>query len=107
MAGNERLKKLLQMLSEEPRDVFLNYAVALEYLKDPNTIDKAEYQFLNVIDQDKNYLAAYYQLGKLYESKKDFVAAKTYFETGRLRSLEQKNTKSASEFGEALFMLED
>ena len=105
--ASDRIKKLLEFLEKEPQDVFLNYALALEYQNDPATLDQARQLFENIISKDENYLAAYYQLGKLLESKGEIKEALEIFKTGREKAKNQKNNKSAGEFEEAIFMLED
>jgi len=46
----------------------LNYTLGLEHTAELNVTD-AEIQFKKVIELDKNYIAAYYQLGKNYLSR--------------------------------------
>lgn len=55
-----RREKLSKMLETEPRDVFLNYALAMELLKD-GPAEQAVAQFDRVIALDENYVAAYLQ----------------------------------------------
>ncbi len=102
-----RIQQLLEFLEKEPDDIFLNYALALEYQKDKATIDKAQELFETIILKDENYLAAYYQLGKLFELKDEIPAAITTLKAGHQKAILQKNRKAAGEFEEAIFMLED
>lgn len=102
-----RIDMLLTMLEKEPDDLFLNYALGLEYAGDLQTVADAESQFKIVLSLDKNYIAAYYQLGKLFESLMRTTEAMEYYKYGLEKAKEQKNNKAINEFGEALFMLEE
>lgn len=55
-----RREKLTKMLEKEPGDVFLNYALGMELMKD-GTADEAVAQFDRVIALDGKYVAAYLQ----------------------------------------------
>lgn len=105
----ERLKRIdivIQQLEKEPNDVFLNYALGLEYVALQNLLN-AEDQFKKVIELEPTNIAAYYQLGRLFESQSKNAEALIYFNKGLLEAKEQKNNKSVNEFEEAIFNLED
>jgi len=95
------------MLEKEPDDLFLNFALGLEYANDPDTILLAEQQYKLVLSHNDNYIAAYYQLGKLYESILKKTEALEIYLIGLNKAKEQKNNKAVNEFSEAVFMLED
>jgi len=95
------------MLEKEPKDLFLNFALGLEYSNDTETIEQAEQQYQLVLQYDENYIAAYYQLGKLYESTLKITLALDTYIVGLKKAKEQKNNKAVSEFSEAIFLLED
>jgi Tfp pilus assembly protein PilF len=101
-----RIDMLLEMLNAEPNDVFLNYTLGLEYVAEFN-VTNAELQFKIALRLNPNYIAAYYQLGKLYESILKNQEALDYFKLGLEKAKLQKNNKAINEFGEAIFMLED
>jgi tetratricopeptide (TPR) repeat protein len=101
-----RIDMILEMLKNEPNDVFLNYTLGLEHLAELNVSD-AELQFKIALRLNPNYIAAYYQLGKLYESILKNQEALHYFKLGLEKAKLQKNNKAINEFGEAIFMLED
>jgi Tfp pilus assembly protein PilF len=105
--SNARIEQLLELLKTEAQDVFLNYALGMDYLADVNTILLAETQFKKVIALDENYIAAYYQLGKLYENQTKITEALSNYRIGLDKAKRQKNNKAINEFGEAIFMLED
>jgi tetratricopeptide (TPR) repeat protein len=102
-----RIDMLMSMLEKEPDDVFLNYALGLEYANDLSTAANAESQFKIVLGLDRNYLAAYYQLGKLFEALLRIPEAAEQFKCGLEKARESKDNKAINEFEEALFMLED
>ncbi|WP_317899624.1 hypothetical protein [Aurantibacillus circumpalustris] len=107
MKNSGRIDSLISMLEKEPDDLFLNYALGLEYLNDPAKMSDAEKQFKQVLHLDKNYIAAYYQLGQLLGSLKRIEEALGFYTIGLEKAKEQKNNKAINEFGEAIFMLED
>ncbi|MEZ5013471.1 MAG: tetratricopeptide repeat protein [Chitinophagales bacterium] len=61
----DRLPQLLEFLNENPDDSFVQYAIALEYIKKGET-DKARKQFEDLVNKDPDYVGTYYHLGKLY-----------------------------------------
>lgn len=57
------VEQLQKLLAAEPDDVFLNFALAMEYVKARRTHEAAA-QFERVTQLDPNYAAAYYHWGK-------------------------------------------
>ena len=98
---------LLDLLKKEPGDVFLNYALGLEYSNDLATLKEAESQYKKALTLDQNYIAAYYQLGKLFESQDKNKEALGFYEQGLEKARLIKDNKSANEFEEAIFLLEE
>lgn len=107
MKNSARVDHLLSMLEKEPDDLFLNYALGLEYCNDLGHVSDAESQFKIVLNLDNSYIPAYYQLGKLLASLMRTPEALEYYKAGLQKAKEQKNNKAINEFGEAIFMLED
>ncbi len=107
MDRNTRIDMLVKMLKKESGDVFLNYALALEYATDMNMVAEAEHLYRKVIDKDNNYIAAYYQLGKLLESSHRNDEAIEIYKKGLEKATINKDNKAINEFGEAIFLLED
>lgn len=66
--SNQRLEKLLEMLEKQPDDLFLQYAMGMEYMG-INDMIRAEEAMRNVILADPHYVPAYYQLGKILIGK--------------------------------------
>lgn len=107
MESNHRINTLLDLLKQEPQDLFLNYALGIEYAANSKALKQAEDKFKYVLSLDENYLAAYYQLGKLYEVQQNIAEALNYFKRGLEKAKEKKDNKAVNEFNEAVFMLED
>lgn len=61
-----RIEALRGFLSEDPDDSFSRYALAIEYGKLGQEADAIR-EFETVIDKDPDYVATYYQLGKVFE----------------------------------------
>jgi tetratricopeptide (TPR) repeat protein len=101
-----RIEMLIGMLEREPDDLFLNYALGVEYMSD-NRLKDAEAQFKKVLAMDNQYIAAYYQLGKLHESASNPAEALGYYKSGLEKAKLKKDNKAINEFGEAIFMLEE
>jgi Tfp pilus assembly protein PilF len=100
-----RIDDIVEMLKNEPSDLFLNYALGIEYVSKFNFVN-AEIQFKKTLEIDKNHIPSYYQLGKLFEMQQKNQEALDYFYSGLKKAKEQKNNKAINEFGEAIFLLE-
>ena len=95
-----RLAKLLDMLKAYPDDAFLNYAAGLEYWKQENLAD-ADKHLSHVREQDPEYLATYYQLGKLKQARGEVAIALQIFEEGMAIARKQNASKTLEELQEA------
>lgn len=104
---NSRITELMTMLETEPGDLFLNYALGLEYAKNLLAPADAESQFRIVLGIDPTYLAAFYQLGQLFEKLDRPLEALEFYKEGLVVARLQKNNKAINEFSEAVFLLED
>lgn len=100
-----RLDILKEMLEKEPKDSFLNYALALEHIQ-INEIPKAISIIEVVLQKDENYLGAYYQLGKLYEQTQQKELAINIYKKGIVIAMKQNNSKTMRELKEALMNYE-
>jgi len=102
----ERIELLKSFLEEDPNDNFSLYALSLEYVKLNNVNDAiATLEQLQKLNPD--YLAAYYQLGKLFELQKNFDKASLVFNRGLEIARKQKDLKTYNELQSALDMLEE
>lgn len=107
MSNALRVAQLQEMLKAEPEDVFLQYALGLEYAKSPESFEAAANQYLTVLRLDENYIAAHYQLGQLFELWQKIPEALEQYRIGFEKAKKLGNRKSANEFEEAIFLLED
>ncbi len=88
------------MLEEQPLDLFLQYALAMEYLG-MNQQAEAERLFKAIISADEHYVAAYYQLGKLLETTNETEAI-TLYEKGMSEAQLKGDRKTVNEFRSAI-----
>jgi len=104
--SNKRLKLIEEMLSSNKDDQFLNYAAALEYKKigeNNRSIELLE----RIISSDASYIAAYYQLGKLYEEADKIEDAIKVYRQGIKEAHEKNDMKTLGELTEALMIIDD
>ncbi|MFK7806281.1 MAG: tetratricopeptide repeat protein [Saprospiraceae bacterium] len=102
----KRLDQLLNMLEGQPKDSFLLFALAKEYEKGNQLEDSMKY-YLELRDNDPNYVGTYYHLGKLYEQfGKAEEAFKTYTE-GMVVAKAQGDQHSRNELAGARLNLGD
>ncbi len=101
-----RLKKLLQWEAEKPYDEFLKFAVSQEYISGGNDSEAKKYLEL-LANKSPNYLATYYQLGKLYERMNETEKAKDTYSKGKKVAQIAGDAKTLRELNEALTRLED
>ena len=97
MSTNKRLEQLLIFLEEEPKDAFLLYAIALEYLKEDSAM--ALKYLERLLKTQPEYTATYYQLAALYIDNEELEKAKKVFEQGIevcKKAGEQKNFEELS-----------
>jgi len=99
-----RIEQLQEFLKDESGDSFLKYALALEYIK-IEKYDIAKSCFLKLIKDDENYVASYYQLGKLSESMNDLEYAIEIYKKGIKVAQKSKNKKTLLELKEAYNLL--
>jgi tetratricopeptide (TPR) repeat protein len=102
----ERLALIREMLKQNPGDPFLKYAAALEHKKTGDVHTALTYLTELSVDVP-DYLATYYQLGKLHEEHNRLNEAIEIYQMGILVAEKQGDNKALSELREALFMLED
>jgi hypothetical protein len=93
------LTQLLEWLAKEPKDIFLQYAVAMEYKK----FDVAK--AIEILEQlrcnEPQYLPTYYILAELYVEKQQNEQAKIVYEAGIMVAKEQKEQKTLAELQNA------
>lgn len=102
---SNRIEQLENLLSKNPEDAFLCYALAKEFEKE-NNLHKAIQLLENLANTNINYLPTYYQLGKLYEKTTEVIKALNIYENGIQIAQEQKNLHALSELKTAKLNLE-
>ncbi|TDE03269.1 tetratricopeptide repeat protein [Flavobacterium sandaracinum] len=101
---NNRIEQLQEFLKEDSNDSFLKYALALEYVLVKEK-DTAVNYFLKLLNDDENYVASYYQLGKLYESLNEVDKAAEIYKRGIEIAKKMGNKKTLLELQEVYNML--
>ena len=102
---SERLKMIEVMLETNPRDSFLHYAAALEHQKQGDTAQAIKI-LRHLIKQSPDYLASYYQLGKILEEKGKTEEAIDVYQQGKSVARKQNDMKTLGELSEALMLLD-
>lgn len=95
--SNQRLQKLIAMHQEQPDDTFLVYAIGMEHLG-AGELHAAKDFFLQTIQIDQGYTAAYYQLGIILNRLEHQNEALTYLEKGYKLAQHKKDLKTMNEF---------
>ena len=102
---NDRLTSLLSLLSKEPKDTFLLYGVALEYIS-KKEYQKAEEYLNKLLKEDPKYVPAYMQFARLKENLDEVEEAKKYYKEGIKAANENGDKRSAKEMEEFFDELE-
>lgn len=103
---SERIEKIKELLIKSPDDLFLNHAMALEYIKAGND-SQAKEHFDKNLSHDPNYVATYYHLGKLLERTGETEQAINVYQQGMTVARQIKDNHSLSELRSACEELED
>lgn len=103
---SSRLEQLLVMLSQEPHDEFLRYAVAVEYSAAGN-ITEAISRIESLIADKPDYLGAFYKLGQLHELNGSIEKALDVYRRGVEVAKKQGNTKTLGELNTAIMLLDE
>lgn len=96
----DRIEKIKTFLQQTPNDLFLNHALALEYVKTGDEVSARKY-FEQNLAFDAAYVATYYHLGKLLERIQDPQAAMAIYEQGMVQAKAAKDMHSYSELQNA------
>ncbi len=100
-----KIEQLHELLKENQKDTFLRYALALEHVK-LKEFELAKNIFQEIIIEDPNYLATYYQYGNLLAETGDNSLAEVIFKKGIDIATEQNKLKTRQELEQALFLLD-
>jgi len=106
MIPSERFTMIQEMLRQNPEDSFLHYAVALEFKKHGD-LKKAIEMLEELSEKHPDYLASYYQLGKMQEENAQPKKAINTYKKGIELAKTQNDRKALGELNEALMLLEE
>ena len=102
---NNRLEALLGMYEKDPKDSFLMYGIALEYLSAGN-FEESENFFIKLLETDSKYVPAYMQYARLKENQNDIEGAKKLYQQGITIAIEAGDKHAAKEMEAFLDELE-
>lgn len=97
----DRLESLNKMLEANPGDIFLQYALAMEYMSSGDDV-LAMGKLEEIRTNSPSYLALYYQLAKIYEKLEEPEKAIDTYEQGIEVARSQNETKTMNELRSAL-----
>ena len=106
MPTGSRIDQLRALLEEEPGDPFLNYALGLEFLK-MNDLQHSCEVFRGLSERSPDYLATYYQLGKVYEAMQEKEKALRTYEIGLAVAKAQGHHHTYTELRGAITALDE
>ena len=97
----DRKTQILSLLKDNPNDVFLQYALAMEFMS-ADEPDSAIEILASLKSQEPDYLPTYYQLAKLYEATGANNRAIETYEAGMLVAQKTNDRKTLGELRSAL-----
>lgn len=103
---NTRMEILKRYLVEDPSDSFLRYALALEFIA-LNDNEQAYQQLEKLLNDDPDYLAAYYMAGKSAEALGETTTAMNFYAKGIEVARSQKDLHTLNELTEAFNQADD
>lgn len=103
MATN-RVQMLKQMVSQDPKNAFARYGLAMEYVNSGD-LAQAISEFRTLLQQDENYAAAYYHAGQALEKFGDLDGARAMYEKGIQVTTRKGDLHTRSEIEAALSLL--
>jgi tetratricopeptide (TPR) repeat protein len=104
--NEERLKKLKEWEAQKPDDAFFKYAISQEYISAGDD-DEGKKYLEQLAANFPDYLATYYQLGKLYERLNERDKAIATYNKGKDVARIAGDNKTQRELNEALSQFED
>lgn len=95
-----RIARIQEMLKENPQDLFLRHALALEWIKLGNEAE-ARALFEAILTDAPNYIGSYYHLAKLLERMGETTLAISWYEKGMDAAKTGKDQHSYNELQSA------
>lgn len=99
-----RLEQIQKMLQAEPDDVFLNFGLAMEYMR-TGQLEQALDQFQHVIELDGSYTTAYFQKANTLVSLDRREEAREALTAGIEAARRSGDHHAAAEMSEALALI--
>ena len=96
----DRINKIREMLGENPKDSFLQHALALEYIK-TGSDDAARTLFVSLLKNEPGYIGSYYHLAKLLERIGESDEAIKVYENGMEEAKKAGDNHALSELRSA------
>lgn len=93
----DRLRKIEELLQQSPDDLFLLYAIGMEYLSHSDLQGAAE-QFRKVLTKDPLHIPSHYQLALILRDQGNEAEAKTLVTEGLRLANEKKEMRNIREF---------
>ena len=93
--GN-RLEQLVALVAANPANVLARYGLAMEYAQTGDH-GRALENFRELMRGNPNYVAAYYQAGKVLQAMGDYAQARTILEQGIEATLRAGDLHARSE----------
>lgn len=100
-----RIENLLEFLNENPKDSFVRYALALEYVKQGSPEIGLNY-FEGLVEDDPEYVGTYYHLAKLYLQLSRKSDAESCYEKGIIIAKKINDQHSLAELQNAFLNLQ-
>ena len=101
---SERLEKLKALVTENPKESFLRYGLAMEY-RNTGDLETAMREFREVIAANPDYVAAYFHGGQTLERLGELEQARTLYQDGIEASRRTGDAHARGELEAALSML--
>jgi Tfp pilus assembly protein PilF len=96
----DRIEKLKEFLQADPKDSFVQHALALEYIKTGDQA-KARELFESIIEREPGYIGTYYHLAKLLERLNETDKAIKIYKTGMEEAKKARDNHAYSELRSA------
>jgi tetratricopeptide (TPR) repeat protein len=101
----DRLATLLTMARDKPNDPFLIFALALEYKTSGNQAESRVY-CERLVCEFPDYVATYYQYGKMEEENGNFTRAIDLYSKGIQKARAAGDEKTARELQQAIDLMD-
>lgn len=100
-AGTNRRQTLEKFVEKNPLDAFARYGLAMECLKEGD-VTAAETHFKQLLSDHADYVATYYQFGRMLTLANRIAEAREIFSTGIVRAAQTGEEHARQELQAAL-----